>query len=105
MTTTTPTVPIGANGLEGWTSCCGACVTYSGDGILCCKACWEEVQPVEPSDPRVRRELGEVVMAVCHGEMEPEEGVARQRALLDDDTGRPIDHAPAAIIHIPGGDR
>jgi hypothetical protein len=85
-----PTVPIAANGLEGWTSCCWASVTFTGDGVLCCKGCWREVQPVEP-EPAARRELGEIVMAVIEGRIAPSEGAARQRA-LDIGAARPTAH-------------
>lgn len=79
-----PTVPIGANGLEGWTSCCDAGVTFSGDGALCCKRCWNEVQAVEPA-PAARRELGEIIEAVIKGVLTSTEGVARQHALMIED--------------------
>ena len=75
-----PTVPVAANGLEGWTSCCDASVTFH-DVTLCCKACWREVAPVT-LDARTGRKLDAIVMAVIDGDMCPNDGVAAQKALL-----------------------
>lgn len=74
------TVPVGADGLEGWSSCCEAAVTYSG-AVLCCKECWEEVEMVDlPAEQG--EALSEVVRAVIAQEITAAEGVARQRRLL-----------------------
>lgn len=100
MPRTAPTVPIAADGLEGWTSCCDACVTYSGDGVLCCKACWNEVDTVA-LDPANGAALSVIVTAVINGDITPDEGVRRQAALLATATTTPTDHAPAATITPP----
>lgn len=77
---TVPTVPIASNGLEGWTSCCAAAVTYS-ETALCCKACWNEVDTVRlEGDDGVA--LGVIVEAVIMGAISADEGVKRQQALL-----------------------
>ena len=82
---TIPSVPIGANGLEGWSSCCEASVTYhmeeDGSATLCCKSCWQEVMPVLVEGSAGER-LGEVVRRVIDQEIEPEEGVRLQREVL-----------------------
>jgi hypothetical protein len=68
------------DGLEGWTSCCEAAVTYSED-VLCCKGCWAEVTEIHLGF-EAGRALTETVRAVIHGSMTPDEGVARQREIL-----------------------
>lgn len=80
-----PTVPVGTDGLEGWTSCCGACVTFSiaggGDPVLCCKSCWSEVERVYPQGA-VGDALNAAVAGVIDEDLLPREGVARQRELI-----------------------
>lgn len=75
-----PTVPIAANGLEGWSSCHNAAVTYH-DEFLCCKECYEEVDAI-PIDGPAGVELGLVIAAVIDGTMTPDQGVAEQTRIL-----------------------
>jgi hypothetical protein len=75
-----PTVPVGIDGLEGWTSCCDAAVTYSGSA-LCCKGCWSEVETVT-LDGDAATALTAIVRDVIDETITADEGVARQRALL-----------------------
>ena len=37
--------------LERLTDCCAAYSTYTEDGALCCKACWEEVESGQGDHP------------------------------------------------------
>jgi hypothetical protein len=87
-----PTVPIATNGLEGWTSCCSAATTFSGDGAFCCKGCWEEVDPLALEGEK-GAELGRVIDAVIREEISSDEGVRRQQKLLaaagEDEYGAP----------------
>jgi hypothetical protein len=81
-----PTVPVGIDGLEGWTSCCDAAVTYgeiyAGEFALCCKGCWSEVEIVT-LDGDAATELSTIVRDVIDETITADEGVARQHALLD----------------------
>lgn len=92
VATVAPQVPIGANGLEGWSSCCKAAVTYctdpqmEGGQTLCCKQCFEAVESVYlEGDVGVR--LGEVVQSVIAGSLTADEGVAMQDAMWQPDPG------------------
>ena len=80
---TSPTVPVATSGhrLEGWTSCCGACVTFADYGALCCKACWHEVN-VQALHGEASDRLNAICYAVMRGEMTAEAGVASQRDLV-----------------------
>lgn len=75
------TVPVGTDGLEGWTSCCEASVTFSGEATLCCKACWHEVLPVG-LDGEQGDALSRIVRDVIGEAITADEGVAAQRHLL-----------------------
>jgi 2-oxoglutarate dehydrogenase complex dehydrogenase (E1) component-like enzyme len=82
--TSTPTVPVAADGLEGWTSCCDAAVTYSsalGEPVLVCKACYREVETIDLDDTSGAA-LSRIVTDVIEGTTTADEGVALQRALL-----------------------
>jgi hypothetical protein len=84
IATTTRTVPVAADGLEGWTSCCEAAVTYSsalGDPVLVCKACWNPVEMIDLDDT-AGEALSRIVRDVIDGTTTADEGVALQRALL-----------------------
>ena len=74
-------VPVGADGLEGWTSCCEASVTYH-DSALCCKACWNTVEAVELGGEDGEK-LSKIVADVIDGTITADQGVARQRDLLN----------------------
>lgn len=74
------TVPVGATGLEGWTSCCNAAVTYF-DSTLCCKACYEVVEAL-PLAGDAGVEMDAIVMEVIRAEITPEIAIERQNALL-----------------------
>lgn len=76
-----PTFPVASNGLEGWTSCCDAAVTFTGDGALVCKGCYHEAAGV-PVGGEAGDALGEIIHAVLMGDVPCADGVARQRALL-----------------------
>jgi len=80
MSANPPTVPLGSSGLEGWTSCCDAAVTYH-DATLCCKGCWREVWPVS-IDPERAESLDRIIRDVLEDRITAGEGVARQRLLL-----------------------
>ena len=81
-TTNTPRwVPVGADGLEGWTSCCEASVTYSGS-TLCCKACWNDVEMVQ-LEGKDAETLSRIVTEVIEGTITADQGVARQHDLLN----------------------
>ena len=97
-----PTVPIASNGLEGWTSCCEAAVTYSGDGYLCCKKCWSEVDTVSlPGEAGV--ELGKAISAAISDDSY-HEAILIQRRLLAAQTSPlpPVKIRPAMTIHFQG---
>jgi hypothetical protein len=77
---TVATVPVGIDGLEGWTSCCAAAVTFS-ETTLCCKACWQEVEMVALGDEQGAA-LSQIVRDVITEKITASEGVKRQQALL-----------------------
>lgn len=72
-------VPVGADGLEGWTSCCEASVTHH-DSTLCCKACWNEVEMIQLGGGDGET-LSQIVRDVLEGTITADEGVARQRRI------------------------
>jgi hypothetical protein len=77
-----PTVPVAAGRhLEGWSSCCGAAVTFSGDGALCCKKCWHEVDTQYVTGELAER-LDAIIYAALTGTMTCDAAVASQRDLL-----------------------
>lgn len=73
-------VPTAPSGLEGWTTCCAAAVTFS-DVALCCKGCWAEVATV-PLTGEAGAILDSAVAAVLTGALTPEQGIAAQRHAL-----------------------
>lgn len=73
------TVPVAPSGLEGWTSCCKAAVTFH-DETLICKACYEEVLQV-PVDGELGRELDAIIGGIIRCEIAAVTGVERQTAL------------------------
>lgn len=80
MGTAMATVPVGSGGLEGWTSCCAAAVTYS-ETTLCCKGCWHEVEMVHLEGAEADA-LEQIVRDVITGAKTADEGVACQQAML-----------------------
>jgi hypothetical protein len=80
MIQSTPTVPVGTDGLEGWTSCCEAAVTYHGITLIC-KKCYMPVAMLDIEGDR-GDVLSQIVRDVIDGTITADEGVARQRALL-----------------------
>lgn len=82
MTTLTEyIIPVGNQGLHGWSSCCEASATFDEFGTLSCKACWQPLTEV-PLGGIAGEQLDQIVTAVIDGAITGTEGVARQARLL-----------------------
>jgi hypothetical protein len=75
-----PIFPVGAEGLEGWTSCCGGAVSIGDFGYFC-KGCYEDAMPVYLSG-EAGRALDGIVRSVISGDVNPDEAIRQQLALI-----------------------